>query len=81
MPELNAILKESRRQDYETKKFNAAIQGIDLEEGRVEEEFARVQRNAAKRVAELTGNEEGAVDPAIKEFMENGFDYEDLTNV
>lgn len=31
MPELTAILKASRDRIHETRKFNAAIQGIDLD--------------------------------------------------
>lgn len=81
MPELNAILVESRKQKYDDRKFQAAINQIDLDAGATDEEFARVQQNAAKRVAQLSGEEPASVDPAIRSFMENGIDYEDLTNV
>jgi len=81
MPELNAILVEYRKQKYDDRKFHAAINQIDLEAGATDEEFARVQQNAAKRVAELSGEEPASVDPAIRSFMDNGIDYEDLTNV
>ena len=81
MPELNAVLVESRKQKYDDRKFLAAINQIDLDAGATDEEFARVQQNAAKRVAELSGEEPASVDPAIRSFMDNGIDYEDLTNV
>ena len=81
MPELSAILVEARKQRHEDRVFMAALQGVDLNAGATEDEFARVQKQAAQRVAELTGGEEEIVDPSLREFMENGFDYEDLTNV
>lgn len=80
MPELDAVLTESRRQKYEDRKFLAAVNNIDLEAGNTEDEFARVQESAARRVAELTGEEPETFDPAIREFMENGIEYEDMTN-
>lgn len=36
MPELTAILSSKRENDYEEKKFFAAIQGVDLEGGNKE---------------------------------------------
>ena len=80
MPELNAILTESRKQRYDDRRFIAAVNQIDLEAGATEDEFARVQQNAAKRVAALTGEEPETFDPNIREAMGFGLDYEDLTN-
>lgn len=77
MPELNAILVESRRQKSDERKFLAALQQIDLDAGQTEDAFAEVQRRARERVDEMTGIE--PVDPTIQEFMNNGLDYEDLT--
>jgi hypothetical protein len=40
MPELMAILESKREMDYEEKKFLAAIQGVDLEKNKPQEEDA-----------------------------------------
>ena len=36
MPELTAILVAKREEDYQVKRFNAAIQGVNLDEGGTE---------------------------------------------
>ncbi len=40
MPELMAILESKREMDYEEKKFLAAIQGVDLDQNKEQEEDA-----------------------------------------
>ena len=51
MPELVAILEAKNNQDYENRKFMAALQGVDLDssssENKWEEMKARVYSNGA----------------------------------
>lgn len=74
MPELNSLLIEARTQRSEDRKFFAALKGIDLEKEATEDAVGKVFDNARKKVEELTGVEE--VDPNIKEFIDNGIEYE-----
>jgi len=77
MPELNAVLVEHRRKLSDERKFLAALQGVDMDAGQRDDAFASVQERAKKRVEEKTGKK--MEDPLMKEFMNMGLDYEDLT--
>lgn len=62
MPELTAILEAKREEDYNEKKFMAALQGVDLDKqaGKQEDALKRVIDRAKERVGAQTGN---TVDP------------------
>lgn len=79
MPELNAVLIESRRQKEDDRRFLAALQGVDLDAGRTEDEFKRIQENARKRVEEMTGQK--LADPMMSDFISNGIDVETVVEV
>jgi hypothetical protein len=63
MPELTAILTAKREQDYNEKKFMAALQGVDLDKtsGVRNSDLERVINNAKKRISDSAP--EGAPDP------------------
>lgn len=50
LPELNAVLNAAREQEYNRRKFAAALKGVDLEESSsqesAEERFERIKRQA-----------------------------------
>lgn len=52
MPELASILEAKRKQDYEEKKFLAALQGVDLDKsaGKTEDALQKVISRAKERV-------------------------------
>lgn len=79
MPELNAILVESRRQVAEERKFTAALQGVDLDAGATEDAFRRVQERAKEMVEEKTGKK--LADPGLGQFINNGIDFEEVVEV
>lgn len=62
MPELTAILSAKRDQDYNEKKFLAALQGVDLDKSarNTNDELQKVIDRAKQRVGAATGNN---VDP------------------
>lgn len=64
MPELTSILTAKREQDYNEKKFMAALQGVDLDKtSRTNSsDLQRVVDNAKKRLGEETGG--NAPDPS-----------------
>jgi hypothetical protein len=74
MPELNAVLVESRRQTAEDRKFFAALKGIDLDAAQTGDAFTRVQERAKKRVEEKMGT--AVADPDIQDFIASGIAYE-----
>lgn len=65
MPELTSILEAKREQDYNHRKFLAAIQGVDLDKGSSgnNDELQRVINRAKQRVNENSGNPDTTTDP------------------
>lgn len=63
MPELTSILTAKREQDYNEKKFMAALQGVDLDKTsrKSAPDLQRVINNAKKRLGQEAG--ENAPDP------------------
>lgn len=57
LDELYAILGSVRETEYEKKKFLAALQGVDLDEGKRSEEFERVKQKANAALAGKTEEE------------------------
>lgn len=64
MPELTSILTSKREQDYNNRKFLAAIQGVDIDKGSSSggDELQKVIERAKKRVSDQSG-ETNAPDP------------------
>lgn len=76
MPELNAVLNESRRQIHDSRKFTAALQGVDIDAQVTDDAFKRVQDNARRRIEEESGVK--LADPALADFIHDGIDYESV---
>lgn len=57
LDELYSILDSMRETEYSNKKFLAAMQGVDLEEGKRSDEFERVKQKAAAALAGKTEDE------------------------
>lgn len=57
MPELTAILSAKREQDYNEKKFMAALQGVDLDKtaGKTDDALQKVVDRAKERLGAETG--------------------------
>lgn len=75
LPELQAILDASREAEHRRNKFQAALKGVDLDEGtkqETEDAFERVQRRAQAR---LRGISEEEVDKLADADM-FGLDFE-----
>jgi len=79
MPELNAVLVESRKQKDDEHRFIAAINGVDLNAGATEDAFKRVQERARERVEEMTGTK--LADPMMSDFIANGIEVESVVEV
>lgn len=83
MPELSSILKSKRELEYEEKKFLAAIQGVDLDKNKVQEEDAwtklknKVFNGGRKDNDILTFTGQKAAQAGFGIGM--GLDYENLT--
>lgn len=69
LEELYAILAGMQETEHRQNKFAAALQGVDLDEGKPEADFERIKQKAA---AELAGKDED-------EFVLNmiGIEFED----
>lgn len=52
--EVSEMLRKSREKDYESKKFLAALKGIDLDEGQEDADFEKVKRRAVARLKGMT---------------------------
>ncbi len=85
MPELTAILKASRDKAHEDRKFNAAIQGIDLDEAAEEEDDpwealkARVASGGKAENSKDILSLQGAAAAQAGFGINMGLDYEDLS--
>lgn len=85
MPELSAILKAVRDREHETRKFNAAIQGIDLESSAAQEEDpwealkARVASGGKAENSKDILSLQGAAAAQAGFGIGMGLDFEDLT--
>lgn len=53
--ELFALLNHTRKEDSENKKFQAALQGVDIEKGKPDSDFEAVRQRA---MAKITGKTE-----------------------
>ena len=74
MPELLATLDSYREQKERDRKFAAAIQGIDLDEGKEEErDFAEVKRRAKAKAAGKDPDANDVIDLQGKAAEEAGF--------
>lgn len=74
MPELLATLDSYREQKERDRKFLAAIQGIDLDEGKEEErDFAEVKRRAKAKAAGKDPDANDVIDLQGKAAEEAGF--------
>lgn len=51
LPELELLLTTARKRREQEMKFTAGLQGVDLDEGRVDEERAAIERRAQARIA------------------------------
>jgi hypothetical protein len=85
MPELMATLSSKRELDYEERKFLAAIQGVDLEEGngKGQEEWEAMKARVFSGGKTSDGNDVLSLQgPKAKQLgfgIGMGLDYEDLT--
>lgn len=50
-------MEKARKQRYQQMKFTAAIQGVDLDEGKVDEDFEKVKARAEARIHGITEEE------------------------
>ena len=81
MPELIAILENKRELDYADKKFNAAIQGVDLDENKKENAWEEMKKRVlykGKDANDIT-NLRGARAKKAGFGIGNGLDYEEIT--
>ena len=81
MPELVSILENKRELDYADKKFNAAIQGVDLDENKKENAWEEMKKRVlykGKDANDIT-NLRGARAKKAGFGIGNGLDYEEIT--
>ena len=75
LPELDLIIKHKREHENNEHKFSAALQGVDLDKGKVdsiEERLEKVRRNAAVKLAG------GEAELERQEFADLGFGFQTL---
>jgi hypothetical protein len=80
MPELVAILEAKNEQDYENKKFLAALQGVNIDSSSSENKWEEIKARAFSNGATSNPNDilalQGAAAKRAGFGIGNGLDYE-----
>lgn len=56
LPELELLLNKARERREQEMRFTAGLQGVDLDEGKVDEKRAEIERRAQARIAGVDEN-------------------------